>query len=72
MSRYLVVIRQNDNSRFAAFSPDLPNCTATGQSREEVERKIRAVVEFHIASRRRAGEKVPPPISEATYCDVDA
>ncbi len=71
MSRYLVVIRQNDNSRFAAFSPDLPACTATGKTREEVERKIRAVVEFHIASQRREGQKVSPPLSEAAYCEVD-
>ncbi len=53
-----------------AFAPDLPGCTATGKSREEVERKIRAVVEFYIKSLQVAGEHVPPPLWEATYCEV--
>lgn len=72
MSRYLIVIQQNATSRFTAFAPDLPICTATGASRGEVEGKIRAVIEFYIRSQRASGGQVSPPLAEPAYCEVKA
>jgi predicted RNase H-like HicB family nuclease len=37
MRRYLIVIEQSDTG-YSAYSPDLPGCIATGLTREEVER----------------------------------
>lgn len=71
MSRYLVIIEKTPTG-FSAYSPDLPGCVATGDTREEVEREMHDAVEFHIEGLRLAGEKIPQPQSQASYCEVAA
>jgi predicted RNase H-like HicB family nuclease len=71
MSRYLVIIEKTDTG-FSAYSPDLPGCIATGSSREEIEREMHDAIEFHIEGLRLAGEPVPKPQSQASYCEVAA
>jgi predicted RNase H-like HicB family nuclease len=71
MSRYLVIIEKTDTG-FSAYSPDLPGCVATGASRQEVEREMHDAIEFHIEGLRLAGEAVPEPQSQASYCEVAA
>ena len=71
MSRYLIVIEQTSTG-FSAYSPDLPGCVATRQTREEVEGLMHEGIEFHIEGLRMAGETIPEPRSQAVYCDVVA
>jgi predicted RNase H-like HicB family nuclease len=71
MSRYLIIIEQTSTG-FSAYSPDLPGCVATGPTREEVEREMHDAIEFHIEGLRLAGQDVPKPLSEASYCEVAA
>ena len=71
MSRYLVIIEKTGTG-FSAYSPDLPGCVATGSSREEVEREMHDAIEFHIEGLRQAGEEIPAPQSQASYCEVAA
>jgi predicted RNase H-like HicB family nuclease len=71
MNRYLIVI-EDTGTGYSAYSPDLPGCVATGATREEVEREMHDAVEFHIEGLRLSGEPVPPPRSQASYCDVAA
>lgn len=71
MTRYLIII-ENTATGYSAYSPDLPGCIATGKTREQVEREMQAAIEFHIEGLRLAGEPVPPPRSQATYCEVAA
>jgi predicted RNase H-like HicB family nuclease len=71
MNRYLVVIEKTGTG-FSAYSPDLPGCVATGKTRQEVESEMHDAIEFHIEGLRLAGEKVPEPLSEASYCEVAA
>ncbi len=71
MSRYLIVI-ENTVTGFSAYSPDLPGCAATGETRDVVESEMHDAIEFHIEGLRRAGEPVPQPRSHAAYCDVAA
>jgi predicted RNase H-like HicB family nuclease len=71
MSRYLIIIEETDTG-YSAYSPDLPGCVATGQTREEIEREMHEAIEFHIAGMRLAGEQVPRPSSQASYCEVAA
>jgi predicted RNase H-like HicB family nuclease len=71
MSRYLIIIEQTATG-FSAYSPDLPGCVATGQTREQVEREMHDAIEFHIEGLRLAGEQVPQPRSQASYCEVAA
>ena len=71
MSRYLIVI-EDTATGFSAYSPDLPGCVATGETRTEVEREMGEAVEFHIEGLRLAGEPVPEPRSQAAYCETAA
>jgi predicted RNase H-like HicB family nuclease len=71
MSRYLIIIEQTSTG-YSAYSPDLPGCVATGSTRAEVEREMHNAIEFHIEGLRLAGEEVPAPRSQASYCEVAA
>jgi predicted RNase H-like HicB family nuclease len=71
MSRYLIII-ESTATGFSAYSPDLPGCVATGRSRPEVEQEMHDAIEFHIEGLRLAGEPVPAPRSDASYCEVAA
>ena len=71
MNRYLVIIEKTDTG-YSAYSPDLPGCVATGGSRKEVERAMHDAIEFHIEGLHLAGEEIPEPQSQASYCEVAA
>jgi len=69
--RYLVVIEKTETG-FSAFSPDLPGCVATGATREETEKNMRAAIAFHVEGMQQEGLEVPRPRSSSTYLDVSA
>jgi predicted RNase H-like HicB family nuclease len=71
MSRYLIIIEETSTG-YSAYSPDLPGCVATGSSRHEVEREMHDAIEFHIEGMRLAGNQIPEPRSQASYCEVAA
>jgi predicted RNase H-like HicB family nuclease len=71
MRRYLIVIEETGTG-YSAYSPDLPGCVATGATRAKVEGEMRAAIEFHLDGLRRAGEPIPSPRSDASYCEVGA
>ena len=71
MSRYLIII-EDTATGFSAYSPDLPGCAATGATRQEIEQEMHDAIEFHIEGLRLAGEPVPEPRSEASYCEIAA
>ena len=71
MSRYLIII-ESTTTGFSAYSPDLPGCVAAAATRHEVEKEMHGAIEFHIEGLRLAGEPVPEPRTEATYCEVAA
>ncbi len=69
MNRYLIIVEKTP-SGYSAYSPDVPGCVAAGRTRSEVEREMREAIAFHIEGLRAAGEEIPTPSSEASYCDV--
>ena len=69
MTTYAVIYEQTDNN-FAAYVPDLPGCVATGRTRLEVERRIRAAIEMHLQGMREDGET--PPVPTTTAGSVEA
>ena len=69
MSRYLIIVEETP-SGYSAYSPDVPGCVAAASTRSDVEREMHDAIEFHIEGLRAAGEDVPEPRSEASYCDV--
>ena len=71
MSKYLVVVEETETG-YSAFSPDLPGCVATGKTQDEVERTMRDAMQFHLDGMREDGEQIPAPHSYSTYCEVPA
>jgi predicted RNase H-like HicB family nuclease len=48
MKRFAIVIEKGENN-LSAYVPDLPGCSTTGKSVDEIERNIREVIELHLA-----------------------
>ena len=71
MNRYLIIIEETSTG-YSAYSPDLPGCVATGETRDSVEREMHDAIEFHLDGLRRAGDAIPSPRSKAAYCEVGA
>ena len=71
MKRYLIIVEKTATG-YSAYSPDVPGCVAAAATRPEVEREMHDAIEFHIEGLRAAGEEIPTPTSEASYCDVTA
>ena len=71
MNKYLVIVEETETG-YSAFSPDLPGCVATGKTRDEVEQTMRDAIQFHIDGMREDGDPIPVPHSYSTYCEVPA
>jgi len=69
--KYLIVI-ESTATGFSAYSPDVPGCVATGDSREEAEREMRDAISFHLDGLRQEGAKLPEPQASSTYVEVPA
>lgn len=71
MSRYLIVIEKTETG-YSAYSPDLDGCVAAGTTREDVEKKMREAIEFHLDGFRAENIPLPEPQSFSTYLDIPA
>lgn len=71
MTRYLIIIEETETG-FSAYSPDLPGCVSTGMSMADVEENMREAISAHLDALRDDGIPVPKPTSVATYVEVAA
>jgi predicted RNase H-like HicB family nuclease len=71
LMRYMVVVERGETS-WGAHAPELPECVAVGETREEVLRLIREAIETHIDGLRQDGLPVPTPSSEGEFVEVGA
>jgi predicted RNase H-like HicB family nuclease len=71
MKRYLIVIEDTENG-FSAYSPDLPGCVSTGATRTEIEKNMREAISFHLDGLREDGQPVPEPHSYSSYVELPA
>lgn len=69
MARYLIVI-EKANGNFSAYSPDLPGCVATGATRDEVSRNMRAAIEMHVQGLLEDRLPIPEPVAFVDYVTV--
>jgi predicted RNase H-like HicB family nuclease len=69
MKKYLVIIEETQTG-FSAYSPDLAGCVSTGATRDDVERNMRVAVELHLKGLREAEDEVPEPQSYSAYVEV--
>ena len=54
MKKYLIVVEPTETG-YSAYSPDLPGCIATGQTRAEVESNMHEAIAFHLDGLREEG-----------------
>ncbi len=71
MAKYLIVIEQS-NTGFSAYSPDLPGCVATGKTKEETECTMREAIEFHIEGLKIESYPISKPTSQSSYVEISS
>ncbi len=64
MRNYLAIYEHTANN-WAAFSPDVPGCVATGDTRQEAEKAFSEALAFHLEGLAEEGLPIPEPRSEA-------
>jgi len=69
--KYLIVIRPTD-AGFEATAPDIEGCVARGRTRDQVERQIRAVIEYQLTALRQSGREIPAPRATASKVEIVA
>jgi predicted RNase H-like HicB family nuclease len=69
MKKYAIVVERAKRN-YAAYVPDLPGCVATGETIEEVEKRLREAIALHVAGLREDGLPVPEPSSVVDYVEV--
>ncbi len=68
--KYLYVIEKAADGSFSAYVPDLPGCTTSGNTADEVRRNIKDAVASYIDSLREHNEPIPSPTSMADVVEA--
>ena len=66
MYKFMIVMEETETG-YSAYSPDLPGCVATGSSREETEQNMYEAIEMHIAGLLEDGLSIPEAKSFSEY-----
>ena len=69
MQKFLIVIEKAGDN-YSAYSPDLPGCIATGDTREETERSMWEAVRMHVQGMIEDGLPVPQSSAVSEYVVV--
>jgi predicted RNase H-like HicB family nuclease len=59
-TQYVYVIERADDGSYWAYLPDLPGCTTTAQTPEEIEPKLQEAVDLYLSYYRDRGQSPPP------------
>lgn len=70
MNKYLIVIEKAGRN-YSAYSPDLTGCAATGRTKAEAEKHMRAAIKLHVQGLREDNAIVPAPTATAEYVTVE-
>ena len=62
--KYRVVVEVDEDGVFIAECPALPGCVSQGKTRQEALANIQDAMQGYVASLKKHGEPVPPPITE--------
>jgi predicted RNase H-like HicB family nuclease len=68
--KYIYVIERANDGSYSAYVPDLPGCTTSGDTAEEVRDNIKDAVDSYIESLREHGESVPAPSASADVVEA--
>lgn len=56
-----------EDKGFIAVVPDLPGCSAFGETEEEAVKEVRTAIGLWIKTAKKEGRKIPKPSSEELY-----
>lgn len=62
--KFRVTIEPDEDGIFVAQCPSLPGCISQGKTREEAQANIKEAITGYLASLKKHGEPIPPPITE--------
>jgi predicted RNase H-like HicB family nuclease len=57
---YVYVIERAEDGSYWAYLPDLPGCSTTADSPEEIEPKLRKAVALYLSYYHERGQPMPP------------
>ena len=66
---YLVVLEKAEKN-WAAYSPDVPGCVATGRTPDETISRYEKALRMHLQGLREDGLPLPEPTATATTVDL--
>jgi predicted RNase H-like HicB family nuclease len=58
--QYAMIIEKGGRN-YSAYFPDLPGCIATGQTLDELKKRMREALELHLRGMREDGLPIPEP-----------
>ena len=67
--KYLIVIEQT-NTGYSAYSPDIEGCIATGSTLEDVKQNMQEAINFHLEGLKLEGYEIPEPKTTSTYVET--
>ena len=68
--KYVYVIEKAADGNYSAYVPDLPGCTTSGDTVDQVKSSIKDAVATYIDSLREHNEPIPPPSSQADVVEA--
>jgi predicted RNase H-like HicB family nuclease len=60
MKSYAYVVERAEDGSYWAYLPDLPGCTTTADSADEIESKLQEAVDLYLSYYRDRGQPSPP------------
>lgn len=70
MQDYLIIIEQAENN-YSAYSPDIDGCIATGQTPEEARKNYLEALEMHLEGLKEDGLEIPKPTAKFSFTTED-
>jgi predicted RNase H-like HicB family nuclease len=69
--RYPVIIGRTGTG-YSAYSPDVPGCAASGDTKDEVRLNFQDALSEHFEVMREVGEPIPEPRTPVDYVEAAA
>ena len=67
MKYAIVVVYSDEDQGYIATAPELPGCSAFGETEEEAIKEVKIAASLWLSAAKKAGRKVPEPIVEKKF-----
>ena len=68
--QFVYIIEKATDGTYSAYVPDLPGCTTSGDTADEVKSSIKDAVDLYIDALREDGQPIPSPSTAAALVDA--